>query len=91
MTTIIKIEKLKDDLSNATSSVNLLHEQAFRSSVNNVYEDELISEKKRDAERQRLIDRGYSRIVGDIYYTTYPTLSQRYLFKEIYDTEFIEY
>lgn len=90
MSQIINIEKLKDDLSNAIYSVNLLHEKAFRSSVNRVYEDDLISEDTRDIERQKLIEKEYSRIVDGVYYTIYPSFSQKYLFKQLYDIEFVE-
>ena len=90
MTQTINVEKLKDDLSNAIYSVNLLHEKDFRDSVNRVYEDDLISEDIRDIERQKLIEKGYSRIVDGVYYTTYPSFSQKYLFKQLYDIEFVE-
>ena len=92
MLEIIETEKLKEDLSNSVNycSIEVMEDlrNIHRDFKNETYEQFL--EKLLTIEEKEQIEKGYARIVDNIFYTSMPNYFQKHLFKQMFNVEFKE-
>lgn len=88
----IEIEKLKEDLSNSINHCSI----AIMENLRNIHRDfkketyEQFLEKLLTTEEKEQIQKGYARIVDNIYYSSMPNYFQKHVFKQRFNVEFKE-
>lgn len=89
---MLEVEKLKEDLSNSVNHCSIEDMENLRNIhrdfKNETYEQFL--EKLFTTEEREQVEKGYARIVDNVFYTSIPNYFQKHLFKQMFNIEFKE-
>ena len=92
MVEIIEIEKLKEDLSNSVNHCSIADMENLRNIhrdfKNETYEQFL--DKLFTTDEKEQIEKGYARIVDNIFHSSMPNYFQKHVFKQRFNIEFKE-